>query len=104
MTESYIYTQEKLNTMSMYEKLGIMNGKGIALTFDPLLTEQKIGTNNFDLIWSIGEGHTESFIMKNMECLVSIDSMNINTPEVLEKMIDDNILLMDKIYLQLHRD
>lgn len=56
-----------------------------------------IPTNDLDDIYAVADGLSEDYVMRAIECRGSIDFINKNTPEVLEKYLDNKIDILSKI-------
>jgi len=82
---------------SMYDKVGIMNGMALSMVDDAnkyvkQLTE-KFGENKVSNYWGIADGLDEKYIMKRITGQCSLSAL-LEPIEDLEKMVDDNIILL----------
>jgi len=87
-----------MNVESLQEKVGLMNALALDITDRSKLSQDeirnKLTDEELDEIYGVADGLAEEYVMRIVEGRTSIKNISNNTPEVLEKYVDDIIKLI----------
>lgn len=77
---------------SLEDKVGEMNGLGFEIFDDILKGDQEpLTEEEGNVLFPVVDGLAEGYVMMHIEGRCSLQAMLDNTPEVLEKYVDDKI-------------